>query len=250
MKHLPACLSAMVLALAACSSPGGEGPDVPAPTGLQLVSRFPDQVCADARRPALATADNFVDTVGLGEAVRAAGVGPREDPGAVDFVVWYGTDGVPDAAGLWSTTMDANETLAIQGVFADRVLDTGVLAEPTSIRTVVEIGDQVLLRSDRSVECLPHVRHPQPLGRPFGLPDSVVMTGGTRRVARGARAAVIRIHVDETGRLTAVDSVAGTSELVSEARRIMHLLSYDPALLDGRPVPGEMIFRVDFRRAR
>lgn len=222
------------VALSAC----GHLARTPTPPEGTLVRRDYDQVCRiDLSRWPLFRASEIFDTVGLSAQLASLHMPPLSPDAqtnirrwqTLDFITRYLRDGRPGAMGVWQTTLDSTEAARVQRILRSRVRPVPSLLEPTGFRTVVRFTPRPTVVTAPAVTCLPHMVH----GRnqpPSGLPKGVSTAMG---FSTPGPTAVVRIHLDAAGRVTAVDSVYGDGTLVARARAIVAALRFYPALVNG-----------------
>jgi len=249
----------LLVMLAACTT---TPPPPPAPPASDnLVRRHYDQVCQiePGEAPAI-LASEILDTVGL--ATDLANVDaqplPRGSQSAavrwqtLDFISRYSRDGRPGVAGVWETTLDSAAAFQVDSILRARVRSFPGLLESEGFRTVVVFSSRPTITVGPPVVCLPHVQHERDT-RPPGLPVEVSTWLGSGRVRprpgfAGSRpTAMLRIHLDREGTVTALDSLAGDAVAMAAARDIISQLRFDPALRNGEPILGEIVQSFGFR---
>ncbi len=240
--------AAVALSLIVLGCGGGPGPGEVDPAGPPpLFVRHWDQVCSVAREPVFLSTEELLDTIGLGEELKSAGIlsapGTTEPP-ELGIVLWYERSGLLEAAGRWETTMDPEPAARAEQVLASRARPLDRLLDRSSFYVVLKAGPEPQARIERSRTCMPHMRHPEQ-GRPYGLPDSVSTWYGRRSFRNDTTSATVRLQIDQLGQVFEVDSLGGPGWAVEAARQLVGELSFDPALLNGRAVLGvlEQSFR-------
>ncbi|MEX2466450.1 MAG: energy transducer TonB [Gemmatimonadota bacterium] len=213
--------------------------------------RHEDQVCStNARPPAAMRISELFDTAGLAATLSDAVVPPHPMTPPwphYDFIIRYDTRGAPVASGTWDTTVEPPLAHALEAELRRRILPLPGLLEPTGFRTRVVFAPRITFDLAGPVECMPHIRH-LPGERALGLPPAVTTWTGRAYVREDdPDAAVVRIHVGPDGRVTRIDAVRGGPAPVAEARRVIPLLRFDPALHNGVPVGGQLVQSFRFR---
>lgn len=236
------------LTLAAC---GGPPPEAPSPAGGAVVPRHWDQACNATRaRPTTMRVSELFDTVGLGGRLAHIGVKPLPlaPPWPIyDFITRYDARGRPVASGTWDATVDSTLAGALEEELRGRVRPLAGLLEPTGFRSQVVFARRVTFDLAGPVECLPHLVHEEGK-RATGLPEDVTTWGGRGYVAPGdTRTALVKIHVDPTGAVSALEDMAGSPEALARVRTVIARLRFEPALSNGVPVPGTLLQGFRFR---
>lgn len=224
----------------------------PEPPRGDVVPRHWDQVCTDGPAvPRTVRLGELLDTVGLADSLAHRGVHPlplvRPWP-LYSFIARFDARGRPVAMGTWEATVDSAIALALEEEIQRRVRRLPPLLEASGFRIRVRYARTIDVGIAEPVECMPHMVHR--VGEPpTGLPDGVRTWGGSSFVREGdANTAAVRIHVGADGKVTAVDSVRGLSETIRRTREVVGLLSFDPALSNGVPVPGLLLQAFRFNR--
>lgn len=249
-------LVGLTLLLAACSN---AQPLPPAPAPLEagsLVRRHFDQVCRvqPGDRPVVHAYEIF-DTGGLSEELAAIGVQPLPPDSnstiprwrTLDFISRYSRDGQPGIMGVWETSLDSTSALQVEGILRERAQAISGLLEPEGFRTVAVLSNRPTLEVAPAVTCIPHVRHERG-ERPRGLPDGMILRlvpplfRPRPGAANAQTTATMRVRLDREGTVTAVEPLAGDSVAIAAARTILSRLQFDPALRNGEPVLGEVVY--------
>jgi hypothetical protein len=239
--------------LAGCSAarlahPGGEE--------VVLMQPHWDQVCREDRRPPvlldlaevveLSAIEEELESLMPEPAMFAAREGAAADPPHVDLAVNYGTDGRIRTAHLMGYTTDEEVAGEVAAVLREVVRPQGRLLEPVFLRVRVVRGPELQLRVLPALSCLPHVTHED--AEPPRFIGAARVRGGTYTFGMdGERSIAVRLHVAASGRLERIEVVRGNTELLPRLRRAVDSVEFDPALLNGEPVPGvlPLIFEFD-----
>jgi hypothetical protein len=227
------------------------------PLGEEVVLKEPhwDQVCREDRRPpVLLDVEQVVELDGLHAALEsllpertmfAAREGAAADPAHVDLAVNYGTDGRVRTAHLIGYTTDGEVAREVASVMREAVRPQGRLLEPVFLRVRVVRAPELQLRVLPALSCLPHVRHEEE--EPPRFVGAARVRGGTYMLGMGREQTIAaRLHVAATGRLERIEVVQGNTELLPRLRRALESVEFDPALLNGEPVPGVLPLTFDF----
>lgn len=252
----------VVATLAACAHPA---PPTPVQASREtLVRRHYDQVCRIDRgeKPTLRVSE-ILDTAGL--AAELAGIRVRPLPPdsqssrtrwrTLDFITRYGRDGHPGPMGVWETTLDSTDAARVGVILRGRIKRLSGLLTPKGFRTVVVLSPRPTVMMASPVACLPHMVHREG-ERPKGLPRGVSTWLEADRFRPRPRAflrdptATVRIHLDQEGRVTAVDSLAGDGATMTRTRAIITQLHFDPALRNGEAVVGSLVESFSFPDGR
>lgn len=237
-------MGAMVLAVAAACG-GPPPPPAPSPQSDLLVRRHWDQVCAPSQSPTPSTirVEEAFDTAGVLSVVASPERRiDREGVEWLDYLVHYDRDGRPTVHGTWGFAGDTASATRLGGLLGRRVQRLpGGLLEATSLRARLTLHPRPVLAVDRDIECLPHMVH-RPDARPVGLPEGVVSQGGIAWIPEGDTVtATVRLHLDATGSVRQVELRKGSPQAYEKTVEVVRLLRFDPALLNGLPVPGILV---------
>jgi hypothetical protein len=231
----------LLLLAGGCRAPGA-GPAAPGISPHALLTRTPPpagRACALAPLPAtLPAADLLIDSLHFVDAVARYRV-QSEVRGYVLVSLAFDAHGTSIRRHVIEHDVPRAAADTLQRlVFAHRRhVEPG---DAWGARLRVDVGDTVSLRVGRQLHCEP---------RPRMLPDEVASHRGDdawsvqRRMplpTRPAQRTVVRVLVDERGHAAEMQVVGGIVGIHREQAltNLLHGLSFDPATLDGVPVPG------------
>lgn len=246
--------SLLIVSAFACSP---KSAPVLSPPG-RLLQPHSDQVCfVDPGEISSLLISEVLDTAGLRrelEEVRASDAGVGADatvrsPDSISYVLQYDRDGRPGSVTAWPSRSALGAGHDVTRIVGARVRPLGPLLHPESVRFVVHISSPPELHVVSPIECLPHLAH-EPGQRPSGLPPDVSIESSgrwlPRRRSSASGMAVIRVRIDESGKLLGMEGLSGDGASRRAAREIIGQLTFGPALRNGEPIPGVLVQRFTF----
>lgn len=172
-------------------------------------------------------------------------VADDEDP-LVDLALRFDLTGEATVFGIVRSTVPDSVALATAALVRDAVERIPPPIEPVRIRLRAVPGTKKV-ELLRPVRCMPHVIHDkgEKLNR---LSDNIRMAGGHMwGASRNPGGIVVRVDIDPTGEILAVEFIDGHSEFTERAEAaIRESLKFDPALLNGEPVSGSLTLTLGF----
>lgn len=194
--------------------------------------------------PAAGRAGPDLDAVGARHAYAPEGALPEPAPRGssevapwVDVAVSYASSGELRTAHLLGHTLDPAEADAVAGAVIEAVRPLGRLLEPVFLRIRAMRTPDVELRILLALSCMPHITHEEE--EPPRFLGDVRVRGGLRFGSGGNdRVVSVRLHIARSGSLEEVEVVGGNEALLPGVRESLTGIEFDPALLNGEPVPG------------
>jgi hypothetical protein len=280
MHHDPVLSAAAPAAVIAALSLVGCGAHSPAPPSpppeepFVLVQPHWDQPCLDAREPVHLRLEEVVDTTGLSawlrERLASASVSPsafgsasdsaddstsisapvsaagrrvasvstRQGERHVDIGVIYAVSGSIRSAHLLGHSVDSVTAAAVEERIRAAVLPQERLLEPVFLRLRARSRPFPRLRLLPPLRCMPHVEHAGLA--PTRIGDARVEVGRFPRSGQEEESVAVRLRLDVEGVLTGIEFRAGNADLMGRVRRDLANVTFNPALLNGKAVPGEL----------
>lgn len=243
----------IALASVACAGSGPDAPSTPAPAdgaSSEVMRPHWDQVCAPDREPLLLrTLDEVIahaDPAGLVEGLLPSPVEDDEAPW-VELAVSYQAGGQLQRAHLLDHNVHEVVAREVKGAVTPHVRSRVRVLATTHLRIRATREPEPGLELLPALRCLPHVAH-EDEDPPITLGGASVVGGAmNRRVSDGPRISV-RLRISGFGALEEVHVLGGNRELLPWVNESLVPVRFDPALLNGMAVPGELSLTFDFRR--
>ena len=168
-----------------------------------------------------------------------------ESPPWVDIAVNYDRSGALRTAHLLQHDVREAEARRVAEAVIPAVRSQVRILAPTLLRVRVirdPRGPSVRFEVLPALACMPHVAHEEE--EPPRFLGGARVVGGSRIVPRfmeeDGSAISVRVEVSETGMVEAVVPLGGNQELLARVREVVAAVEFDPALMNGEPVPGTM----------
>jgi len=240
-----AAAAAGVLLLAGCASPG------PAPRDEMLSGALPlpteGRRCSVAADPQqLPGAAQLIDADAFSAQAGRLWAGAGKPAGHVVFSVRHAADGVQVRRSIVESTLPAGLADTLQKlVYAYRRATPEANAE-WGVRLRVDPGETVALRVGRREECTAHPRDPGFRSSAYDVREKG--EADDLPLGRPTDPNLVWVHVrlDARGLVTDARVERRVLAAVAEQRVLSYVrsLTFDPALDDGEPVPGEATITV------
>jgi len=244
------CVLAVVLT--GCAGSGHWEPPEP-PADVVVMRPHWDQVCrTDERLPLLRRPEEVlrIDEASTGEA--PGGLPEVLDPllppapggesrPFVDIAVNYDRSGALRTAHLLQHNVREAEARKVAEAVTPAVRSQVRILAPTLLRVRVIRDPSVRFQVLPALACMPHVAHEEE--EPPRFLGGARVVGGSRTIPRfmdDGGAISVRVEVSESGVVEAVVPLAGNQELLARVREVVAAVEFDPALMNGEPVPGTM----------
>lgn len=236
------------------------GTGLPGLPGEEVIIRSPhwDQVCRPERRPpvlleleSVLAMDGLVERLERRLPARPALVAGETVPDSphVELAVNYQRDGRVRTAHLLGYNTDPETAEAVARVLRGAIRQQARLLEPLRLRIRVTREPDLRLQVLPALACLPHVSHEEDVPPRF-LGAARVRGGSHLGGLDPDRAIAARLHVDPSGRLERIEVLRGSENLLPRLERILAPVEFDPALLNGEPVPGVLTLTFVFEAQR
>jgi hypothetical protein len=186
----------------------------------------------------LPSPDALVDTSSLGAQVRA--FQEQLDDGFSGYVLLtmlYEPDGTNVRRDVIEHSLPSTAADSIQKLVFASLREMPEHDESVQVRLRVDVNDGVRFRTGRSEYCPPSPRDPQLEASLYGVQGTGIRyrRGGRERIA------IVRLGVHPNGYVTGGRFLRGAptgSTLEQDVVRYLRQYSFDPARVDGVPVPG------------
>lgn len=217
---------------------------------VAVVIRRPhwDQVCRASRDPlVLDRPVDVLDTAAIARALddlRPSHPSGGPDP-FVDVAVNYDRSGAVRTAHLQQHNVQEGLARTVSERLIERVLPQARLLEPVYIRVRANLAPRVGLEVLPAIDCMPHVSHER--GEPPLFLGGVSVRAGRhcrQRVTDTCIAA--RLHISPGGEVERIEVLDGEPSLVARVRESLTNTRFDPALLNGEAVPGNLDLLFNF----
>lgn len=163
----------------------------------------------------------------------------REVPPWVDVAVNYSASGALRTAHLLGHTLEPHEAEAVADGVIRAVRPMGRLLEPLMVRVRVVRTPELELRLLPALSCTPHITH-EDLEPPRFAGGARVRGGRFVGSQAGEGTIGVRLHLSRTGALERIEVFGGNEALLPRVRASLAEVEFDPALLNGEPVPATM----------
>jgi hypothetical protein len=227
----------------------------PVPRGALLAGTGP----ADGRRcraapdpEQLPAAAQLVDADAFAAQAERLWTGAGKPAGHVVFSVRHGTDGVQVRRSVVESTLPAALADTLQKLVYAYRRDTPAAPAEWGVRLRVDPGETVALRVGRREECTARPRDPGFRSSAFDVREKG--EADDFPLGRQTDPALVWVHVRLSAQGLVTDARVERRVLaaVTEQRLLAYVrgLTFDPALDDGEPVPGEATLSIPLSLAR
>ena len=211
-----------------------------------------DQVCAPDREPVLLrTLDEVIAVADPAGVVGGLLPAPEEDGEGswpwVDVAVSYRAGGALHAAHLLDHNVDEATARKVEGALVPRIRTRARVLATTHLRLRATRAPEPELQLLPALRCLPHVAH-EDEDPPLTLGGASVVGGQMVRRVRDGSLIAVGLGISADGALEEVRFLGGNRELLPWVHESLAPVRFDPALLNGMAVPGELSLIFDFRR--
>lgn len=179
----------------------------------------------------------LVDTAALSPELRAL-ARSEEAEGEAVLTLWYQTDGVNMRRDVIAHTLTPFFADSLQALVFSQLRRQAEAEEDWGVRLVIGLGDDVRYEVQRRQICAPAPRDPE-------LESTMATffsTGSRYRGGRRERVVVLLVSVHPAGYVSDAKIVRGASSGSSLERELFQYVrqfSFEPATIDGIPVPGQ-----------